>query len=232
MSKSTSNNNINTWHGRLAYAYGIGNPWVTYSRSDYIVYVLMGLFHACVLSMFFGFIGGSVAVVAIMITQLIDVNVLYISSNYIPVLGVGTTCIAIVVTAYSKSIEGLSQFVAPLFVKLDRDFVCDQLLALSGYCGVNNKDGTVTINNDFVIALGGCCLSQIHKVVKQINGDVIVHGSPTNILGLLKIPGVEMITVLDYPIVSTIMTERLKDKDVLLAQDQLIEAGYPELAKL
>jgi hypothetical protein len=78
--------------------------------------------------------------------------------------------------------------------------------------------------------------SGIHRVLKQVNGyfecmDEDSSRPPTHILGLLLIPGIQEI-YFDSPIVSTIMTRHAKTKNVLMAQEELIQAGFAEQARL
>jgi hypothetical protein len=54
----------------------------------------------------------------------------------------------------------------------------------------------------------------------------------SHILGVLLIEGCELI-ILDYPKVHNIINKHLKgDRDVFACQEELIEAGFDEYAKL
>ncbi len=76
-------------------------------------------------------------------------------------------------------------------------------------------------------------LKDIHKHIKVAKGRVAFDQCPieSNILGLLLIKGVTEISVVNRE-VSSIMNKHLSGKDVIGCQSDLIDAGYPELAKL
>ncbi len=75
-------------------------------------------------------------------------------------------------------------------------------------------------------------LSGVHKQIKHVGGMIIVPTNATHLLGLLLIDGVDDILVTGNDQVTDILTKHLDDKNVLLCQDELIDAGYPEQAKL
>lgn len=74
-------------------------------------------------------------------------------------------------------------------------------------------------------------LSGIHKLVKKINGEFSIDPHYTHILGLLLIPGVSYIEANDQKL-TNILNKHLKDKNIILAQDELLEAGFTQQAKL
>ena len=77
-------------------------------------------------------------------------------------------------------------------------------------------------------------LHNIHKMVKKMNGVIYLRDNPitSHILGVLLIEGCELI-ILDYPKVHNIINKHLKgDRDVFACQEELIEAGFDEYAKL
>ena len=75
-------------------------------------------------------------------------------------------------------------------------------------------------------------LSGIHKKVKLIDGRVICSDYMTHVLGLLLIAGVKSITVSGGPKIEGILNKYLPTRDVISAQDDLIEAGYIKHANL
>lgn len=75
-------------------------------------------------------------------------------------------------------------------------------------------------------------LSGVHKQIKHVGFEFFIPTNTTHLLGLLLIPGIKQIRVFENNQVSKILNKHLKDKNVLLAQDELIDAGYPEQAKL
>lgn len=76
-------------------------------------------------------------------------------------------------------------------------------------------------------------LSGVHKIVKHIGETIYIPTPATHLLGLLLIEGLQKIVVgVDRVLLSNILTKHLKDRDVLLAQDELLDAGFVEQAKL
>lgn len=75
-------------------------------------------------------------------------------------------------------------------------------------------------------------ISGIDKLVKHIGGTVYLDESTTHILGLLRIDGVQNVDVDFGSTLDKIMEKHLKTRDLISAQDELIEAGFVEQAKL
>jgi hypothetical protein len=77
-------------------------------------------------------------------------------------------------------------------------------------------------------------LSGIDKIIKQINGNgsVIVNVPSTHVLGLLLIEGVRRIDVDMRGPIDKIMNKYLGTGDILSAQDELIDAGFTDQARL
>lgn len=82
-------------------------------------------------------------------------------------------------------------------------------------------------------------LSGIHKIVKHIGGRAILPSNITHVLGVLLIDGVTSITIgsatnpVDFKYhLERILNKYLPTQDAISAQDELIDAGYIEQAKL
>jgi hypothetical protein len=71
----------------------------------------------------------------------------------------------------------------------------------------------------------------IDKVIKCINGDIVLNHNSTHLLGLLLIQGVNKIDV-DRGPVDVILNKYLGTGDILSAQDELIDAGFIDQARL
>jgi hypothetical protein len=75
-------------------------------------------------------------------------------------------------------------------------------------------------------------LSGIDRVVKHIGGRLYVNRETTHILGLLLIEGIKEFTIdRDGPI-DNIMNKYVGTGDILSAQDELIDAGFIDQARL
>jgi hypothetical protein len=80
-------------------------------------------------------------------------------------------------------------------------------------------------------------LSGISKKVESIGGTVVIGGSQTHVLGLLEIRGVQQIIITslmngtDSP-VAVILNKYIGTGDIISAQDELIDAGCKEQARL
>lgn len=75
-------------------------------------------------------------------------------------------------------------------------------------------------------------LSGIHKVVKTIESHVYCRRNSTHILGVLMIPRVRVYIGDTGGPVDTIMNKYINTGDVISAQDELIDAGFINQAKL
>lgn len=74
-------------------------------------------------------------------------------------------------------------------------------------------------------------LSGIHKVIKYIGHTVVCRPDVTHVLGLLMIDGIKKIDS-DRDKIDEILNKYLPTQDVIMAQDELIDAGFIEQAKL
>lgn len=75
-------------------------------------------------------------------------------------------------------------------------------------------------------------LSGIHKIVKTVGHLIHCPVNSTHLLGLLLIHGNFRINISGQPKISAILNKHRADSNVLLAQDELIDAGFIEQAKL
>jgi len=108
---------------------------------------------------------------------------------------------------------------------------------LTSLVGVpRNIDGNFVCINNKLTSLEG-----IHKLFDTINGYVWFTGNPikSHVLGLLKIKSIEnIIFTQDLDInnelenVAMILNNHLKSKDIFACQQELIDAGLAEYAKL
>lgn len=77
-------------------------------------------------------------------------------------------------------------------------------------------------------------LKGIHKLVKRAGRHADFTGNPivSHVLGLLKIEGLEEVR-LDNATVANIMNRHLKgDRDIFACQEELVDVGFEEYAKL
>lgn len=75
-------------------------------------------------------------------------------------------------------------------------------------------------------------LSHIHKMLPTVRGTITCTSPVTHILGLLLIEGVTNINIDNDGPIDKIMNKYLETKDVISAQDELLDAGFIEHAKL
>jgi hypothetical protein len=75
-------------------------------------------------------------------------------------------------------------------------------------------------------------LSGVDKIVKQINGTFLCDRRVTHILGLLLIKGITNIDVDMCGPIDCIMNKYIGTGDILSAQDELIDAGFIDQARL
>lgn len=134
--------------------------------------------------------------------------------------------------------------------KFDKDFSCFSraLTSLegspkhvSGYftCAENkltSLEGAPSfIGKDFACSMNNLTsLHNIHKQIKHIGGFASAKRNPITscVLGLLLIDGLKEV-YLDIKVVEKIINKHLKsDRDVFACQEELIEHGYDEFAKL
>lgn len=112
------------------------------------------------------------------------------------------------------------------------DASCTPIASIQGFPHTIN--GSFTCNNTKIVSLSG-----IDKVIKRIDGRIICS-HPTHMLGLLLIEGVKEITISsngmthgkEWTNLSKIMNKHLMTRDILAAQDELIDVGYIEQARL
>jgi hypothetical protein len=75
--------------------------------------------------------------------------------------------------------------------------------------------------------------SGVDKLIQSLHGTISVRGDSTHLLGLLLIPGIRRINIYDHGCATEhILNKYLKIKDILAAQDELIDAGFVEQARL
>ena len=109
------------------------------------------------------------------------------------------------------------------------DFFCTQ-------SGITSLEGIPpSINGNVYFANNKIkSLHNIHKQIKHINGGISFIGNPitSHVLGLLLIDGLKMV-FLDNTKVEAIINNHLRgERDVFACQEELIEAGFDEFAKL
>jgi hypothetical protein len=75
-------------------------------------------------------------------------------------------------------------------------------------------------------------LSGIDKIIKHITGVFYCNEDVTHILGLLLIPGLKGICIDDDGPIDQIMNKYVGTGDILSAQDELIDAGFTDQARL
>jgi hypothetical protein len=73
-------------------------------------------------------------------------------------------------------------------------------------------------------------LSGVDKIMKEINGRFVCNNEVTHTLGLLLIKGITNIDI--NPGVDAILNKYLGTGDILSAQDELIDAGFIDQARL
>jgi hypothetical protein len=74
-------------------------------------------------------------------------------------------------------------------------------------------------------------MHDLYKVLKHIKGSMVVNNESTHLLGLLLIEGVTKLDIDRGPI-DTILNKYLGTGDILSAQDELIDAGFIDQARL
>jgi hypothetical protein len=114
------------------------------------------------------------------------------------------------------------------FGKVGRDFDCrkSNLISLKGMPQFVGHD--FFCNNDKIKSLSG-----IDKIIKHIGYEFYCDPDVTHILGLLLIQGITYIDVdgVEGP-VDKIMNKYIGIGDILSAQDELIDAGFTDQARL
>jgi hypothetical protein len=77
-------------------------------------------------------------------------------------------------------------------------------------------------------------MSGLYKVIKLIRGGIVCHKETTHILGLLTIPGLISLDVDsdNGDSINRIMNKYIGTGDILSAQDELIDAGFIDQARL
>lgn len=113
--------------------------------------------------------------------------------------------------------------------KVSDDFYC-QVNKLSTLEGAPSYIGDLfnCFNNNLT------SLHNIHKQIKYIGGIAIFEKNPitSHVLGLLMIERLENIRI-DNQVVQGILNKHLEgDRDVFACQEELIEAGFEDFAKL
>jgi len=108
-------------------------------------------------------------------------------------------------------------------------------LTLTGFRRLKSLEGCpTTIGGIFDIS--DCwSLESFNHCPKQINGQLTASNAGwgvKNVLQFLRIKGVTQISMADKPEVAKILNKYVKSRDVMSAQEELIEAGLEEYAKL
>ena len=88
------------------------------------------------------------------------------------------------------------------------------------------------MNNLYCDATNITSLSGIDKIIKQISGGFYCDAGVTHILGLLLIKGITKIDIDQGHTIDQIMNKYLGTGDILSAQDELIDAGLIDQARL
>ena len=134
--------------------------------------------------------------------------------------------------------------------KVDGDFNCskNQLTSLNGapsfvggdfFCMSNNltsfEGAPSSVGGEFFCMNNKLkSLKGIHKHIKEINGNALLASKnpiSSHILGVFKIKGLETIQI-DNKDVQKIVNKYLSEGDILECQQELIEAGFEEYARL
>lgn len=74
-------------------------------------------------------------------------------------------------------------------------------------------------------------LSGIDRIVKEVRGFIRVGNATTHLLGLLMVDGVSYVET-GRPAVNDILNKYVKSKDIISAQDELIDRGFVDIAHL
>jgi hypothetical protein len=118
--------------------------------------------------------------------------------------------------------------------KVGSYFTCEhnQITSLEGAPAIIN--GYFDCSSNKLTSLQG-----IHRIIKEINTEAIFKSNPikSHILGLLRIKKLKFVTLPDelyeaQKIITKVLVLDYDKRDVIACQDELIDAGFDELAKL
>lgn len=114
----------------------------------------------------------------------------------------------------------------------------ENTLCYSGNTNITSLEGATPIVGEHLYLTNMTSLKSlqgIHKQIRQMNGIIDLDETPieSHILGVLMIRGCREIKKLSNSKVAEIINKHLKgDRDVHLCQDELIDAGFAQFARL
>jgi hypothetical protein len=118
------------------------------------------------------------------------------------------------------SLEGAPQFVGAAF-----DCSDTSITSLKGAPPIVN--GGLYCYNTKIKSLSGT-----DKIIKHIGEEIVFGNHVTHILGLLLIEGIQGFDVHGDNVITKIMNRYVGTRDILSAQDELIDAGFIDQARL
>jgi hypothetical protein len=101
-----------------------------------------------------------------------------------------------------------------------------RLTSLRG-CPHTVNGGAFSCNGSSIISL-----HDIHKQIKHIGGNFFCNSNTTHLLGLLLIDGINYFNIDGGGPIDKIFNKYVFTGDILSAQDELIDAGFIEQARL
>jgi hypothetical protein len=104
---------------------------------------------------------------------------------------------------------------------------CNVRIQLVGVGGIEIHQPQQYGNNVVVVDLSG-----IHKLMPRFNGAITCTAPVSHLLGLLLIDGVTHINIDNGGKIDAIMNKYLGTRDILSAQDELLDAGRKDYARL
>ena len=132
------------------------------------------------------------------------------------------------VTHFIASCQDLTSLKgAPISVYGNFDAACNVITSLDGIPSF--IDGHAYMFNNKIASL-----HNIHKQIKHLNGYFNAKSNPitSHVLGLLLIDGLKGVWM-DHLQVETILNDHIQgDRDIFACQEELIEAGLEDFAKL
>jgi hypothetical protein len=108
-----------------------------------------------------------------------------------------------------------------------QQIITDLSIVYTGAEGIEINQPRSTSNRISVIDLSG-----IHKILPRVNGTIKCTAPVSHSLGLLLIEGVTHINIDSGGKIDTIMNKYLGTQDIISAQDELLDAGYRDHARL
>lgn len=91
-----------------------------------------------------------------------------------------------------------------------------------------------TVKGDLILSNRGLCsLHDIHQIFGEVDGSIFLSDNPikSHVLGLLKIIKLRRV-VMDNKVVQDILNKHLPEGDIFACQEELLDAGLDDYAKL